>query len=195
MGQSLCIEAIGTKGNSIGTMYFHWNGNTSEALTRSLELIEYFENPDKYNLPVDEKLRLIRISEKYFGGINRLDLNDIKQKFPKEKFKIEADRNSGLVSITPHNMDITIRNSQYYVVVDFSNSIYMDKSISKYDNIEDLKNDYEDEILEEDIHIYNHDLSNLIFKNLVYALNDLNKYSRFLKISDTNTYNWIIPAL
>ena len=141
MGQRLVVE-VKEKDELLCTLYFHWSGYTASTYDEVCQLVKILEGHDVNRTVVDFKdgkislkeletevknyedkiLQIIHAYEELGGGLSG-DADNLayaKKKYPHEVFKVEVDRNNGLVDISPKGMQEALNWAEANAVVDIS---------------------------------------------------------------------------
>lgn len=105
MGQRLNVE-IEINGNTAANCYYHWSAYTSSAMNITKNIVEhYMSNKQEFDAmnPVVAGIRLLESSGAH---LTPKELEQM-QPFTEEEFDTNADRNSGLISISGEGVEET----------------------------------------------------------------------------------------
>lgn len=88
--KGLSIRIVGTKDKELGYFVYDYDTDYINAMSRAVFILDKFLNWEKYDLPEEEQLRVIKIAEKY-SFIALEDLDKIKKEYLDQDFNTDYD--------------------------------------------------------------------------------------------------------
>ena len=143
MGQRLVIT-VEKDAQEIAKLYYHWSAYSSPSASITADLIKYLDA----HKDIDTRLACIRFAEEMGGcirgGKESAEFKAISEMFPNETFKEDGDRNDGLVALTEEGMSELQYWSEGDVLLKLDYREVINRVNWSFDNIEDIKAEYED---------------------------------------------------
>lgn len=145
MGQRLVIQ-IEQNGTPLANAYYHWSAYTETAARMTDAIIGYLNDVDPAYTPRQKAVWVLYKTGARFtpSDIEAMaDANVVESDFSFAYDGIEANRNDGLIAVTPETMAESVSYEEGHVSIDIStNEIMFD--VMCYDDIDSFKENYED---------------------------------------------------
>lgn len=170
MGQRLNIEIV-KNGRVLANSYYHWSGFSNSAINLVIQIIQNYEYIKKYNVEKyiknQDLLLAIRLLEETGAGLNNTDIarNILKDETMNLKLKECQGRNEGIIGITQKDIEETRAWEEGRVSIDIENKKIDFDVIEEY-TLEELKNDYDEEIKELNIKKIDKNFKNISFEDI-----------------------------
>lgn len=170
MGQRLNIEIV-KNGRVLANSYYHWSGFSNSAINLVIRIIQNYEYIKKYNVEKyiknQDLLLAIRLLEETGAGLNNTDIarNILKDETMNLKLKECQGRNEGIIGITQEDIEETRAWEEGRVSIDIENKKIDFDVIEEY-TLEELKNDYDEEIKELNIKKIDKNFKNISFEDI-----------------------------
>lgn len=159
MGQRLNIEIV-SDGEVFANAYYHWSAYTGSAIGLTQIVLDayndYMDEHFSQNNPFDNQDMAIRILEATGAGANQTELARIAMSRGLCKYKVQdcADRNRGLLSITPEGIEETEQWEEGRVTINVESevvefSVYYDEPYIEWEADRCTCEEEKQELLEE----------------------------------------------